>query len=152
MNRKTAFSLLLTVSLALNLAFLAALVYRRSRPRPPAPPEFRSDLSLTAPQDEKVREIVRQFKINSIMFREDILNKRVEIIEELGDPLCDPQKLASKTGELNDLENQLNRDFIAALLKISDVLQPGQRLDMLYKLSRNWFFFQGGRERGGPHE
>ena len=103
--------------------------------------EFRSDFGLTAGQDAKVREIVRKFKINSILFKEDILDKRVEIVEELGNPLCDPQKIAAKTEELNKLENQLNRDFIAALLKINDVLEPEQRLNMIYGLSRNWFFF-----------
>ena len=78
--------------------------------------------------------------------------KRVEIVEELGDPLCDPQQIARKTEELNQLENQLNRDFIAALLKINDILEPGQRLSMIYGLSRNWFFFNPRPESGGPHE
>jgi len=150
-NRITA--LLLVLSLALNLAFLAAIAYRRLRHRPPAPSaEFRSDLKLAPAQDATVREIVRKFKINSILFKEDILDKRVEIVEELGDPQCDREKIAAKTEELNGLENQLNRDFIAALLKISDVLEPEQRLNMIYHLSRNWFFFDRGHEKGGPHE
>ena len=126
----------------MNLAFAAAFVYRKIRHHRPAPLlEFKSDFGLNAGQDAKVREIVRKFKINSILFKEDILDKRVEIVEELGNPLGDPEKIASKTEELNQLENQLNRDFIAALLKINDVLEPEQRLNMIYGLSRNWFFF-----------
>ncbi len=153
MNRNKVVTLLLTVSLALNLAFLAAFAYRKMRPRHPAPPmEFKSDFGLKAGQDAKVREIVRKFKINSILFKEDILDKRVEIIEELGNPLCDPEKIAKKTEELNGLENQLNRDFIAALLKINDVLEPEQRLSMICGLSRNWFFFDHRPEKGGPNE
>ncbi len=153
MNKNKIFTLLLTVSLALNLAFLAAFVYRKvGRHRPPQPADFRSDFGLKADQETRVREIVRKFKINSILFKEDILDKRVEIVEELGNPLCDAEKIASKTEELNKLENQLNRDFIAALLKINDILEPSQRLNMIYSLSRNWFFFNPRPEKGGPHE
>ncbi len=153
MNRNKVITLLLTVSLALNLAFLAAFAYRKIRHRHPAPPmEFKSDFGLKAGQEARVREIVRKFKINSILFKEDILDKRVEIVEELGNPLCDPKKIAKKTEELNGLENQLNRDFIAALLKINDVLEPEQRLSMICGLSRNWFFFDHRPEKGGPNE
>jgi len=153
MGRSRIIGLLLTVSLALNLAFLAAFAYPKLRRRHPAPPvRFQNDFALKAGQDAKVRETVRKFKINSILFKEDILDKRVEIVEELGDPLCDPEKIARKTEELNALENQLNRDFIAALLKISDLLEPEQRLTMIHGLSRNWFFFDRHSEKGGPHE
>lgn len=153
MNKGRLTTLLLIVSLALNLALLAGLVYNRLQRRAPAPPPgFRSDLDLAPGQDARVREIVRKFKINSILFKEDILEKRVEIIEELGNPLGAPETIAAKTEELNQLENQLNRDFIAALLKINDVLEPRQRLNMIYQLSRNWFFFKRGPEKGGPHE
>ena len=153
MSKSKITALLLTVSLALNLAFLAAFLYKKIRHRPPMPPpELKSDLGLSAAQDAKVREIVRKFKINSILYKEDILDKRVQIIEELGSPLGDRDKITQGTEELNQLENQLNRDFIAALLKISDVLEPEQRLNMVYSLSRNWFFFGRGHEQGGPHE
>jgi uncharacterized membrane protein len=153
MGKGRIVGLLLTVSLALNLAFLAAFAYQKTRRRhAPAPMEFRSDFGLKKSQEAGVREIVRKFKINSILFKEDILDKRVEIVEELGNPLGDPQKIAQKTEELNQLENQLNRDFIAALMKISDMLEAEQRLEMIYGLSRNWFFFDRRREKGGPHE
>jgi Spy/CpxP family protein refolding chaperone len=153
MNRSRSVTLLLTVSLALNLAFLAAFFYQRTRRPPlPAPPEFKSDFGLSAEQDARVRGIVRKFKINSILFREDILDKRVEIIEELGREQGDREKIAARIEELNSLENQLNRDFIAALLQIGDILEPEQRLDMIYRLSRNWFFFDRDGKKGGPHE
>lgn len=146
---------LLAVSLALNLAFLAALVYRRmlherSVPRPPL--ELKNDFNLSADQEKQVRAIIHKFKINSLLAKEDIRDKRVEIIEELGNPACDPQKVNSQNEELNVLENQLNRDFIAALLKINATLEPSQRLNLLYSVSRNWFFLTPYREKGGPHE
>ena len=153
MGKSRIIGLLLTVSLALNLAFLAAFVYRKAvQARPAPPPDFKSDFGLKAGQKTRVHEIVRKFKINSILFKEDILDKRVEIIEELAAPQCDREKIAAKTDELNGLENQLNRDFIAALLQIGDLLGPEQRLNMVYHLSRNWFFFDRGRNKGGPHE
>ncbi len=153
MGKNKVMALALTLSLTLNLAFLAAIVYQKLRHRPPVPPtEFKSDFNLAPAQDTKVREIVRKFKLNSILFKEDILDKRVEIVEELGEPQGDREKIAAKTEELNGLENQLNRDFITALLKISDILEPEQRLNMIYQLSRNWFFFDRGPKKGGHHE
>lgn len=153
MNRGKVTTLLLIVSLALNLAVVAAFAYNRLRQRPAPPhPEFKDDFALAPAQDAQVREIIRKFKINSILFKEDILEKRVEIIEELGNLQLDADQIARKIEELNGLENQLNRDFIAALLRINDVLKPEQRLNMIYHLSRNWFFFNRGPEKGGPHE
>jgi Spy/CpxP family protein refolding chaperone len=153
MSRGKVATLLLIASLALNLAVVAAFFYNRLRPRPAAPPaQFQGDLGLAPAQDREVREIVRKFKINSILYKEDILDKRVEIIEELGSPQCDPEKIGKKTEELNALENQLNRDFIAALIRIGGVLEPEQRLNLIYHLSRNWFFFDRGESQGGHHE
>ncbi len=151
MKHSRALLMLLAVSLALNLAFLATGLLRRGR-RPAPPPELRNDLALQPGQKDRVREILRKFKVNSLLFKEDILDKRVEIIEALGSPQADREAIAAQVEELNKLEGQLNRDFIAALLDISAVLDPGQRLDMIYRLGRNWFFFGGGPEKGGSHE
>ena len=155
MKNRKIFTFLLAISLALNLAFLAALVYKKTLhkkgiPRPPL--EMKNDFLLSAGQEKQVGEIIHKFKINSLQSKEDIRDKRVEIIEELGNPACDPQKIKSQNEELNQLENQLNRNFIVALLKISDVLEPSQRLNMLYRLSRSWFFLTPSREKGGSHE
>jgi len=95
---------------------------------------------------------VRKFRIDSLLAKEEIRDKRVEIIEELGNPDCDPDTVQSLTGELNQLENRLNSDFVAALLKINEILEPGQRLSLLYRLSRNWFFLTPFHGKGGPNE
>jgi len=145
----------LALSLALNLAFLAALAYKKTLPKKGAdgpPQEVRSDFQLSAAQEEQVRAIIHKFKIDSLMAKEDIRDKRVEIIEELGNPDCDPKKVGSLGDELNVLENGLNSNFIAALLKINEILEPSQRLNMLYRLSRNWFFLTPSHEKGGTHE
>ncbi len=146
---------LLGVSLALNLAFLAAVAYKKTLVNKPAGrplQEMKNDFHLNADQEKKVRTIVRKFKIGSLLAKEDIRDKRVEIIEELGSPDCDPASVNSLTGELNQLENQLNSDFIAALLEINEILEPGQRLNLLFRLSRNWFFLTPYREKGGANE
>jgi Spy/CpxP family protein refolding chaperone len=146
---------LLALSLALNLAFLAGLAYKTWRPRRAAPApgaQIRSDLTLSAAQEGRVRAVIHKFKIDSLMAKGDIRDKRVEIIEELGNPEFDPKKVGRLGDELNALENGLNRDFIAALLEINEILEPEQRLNMLYRLSRDWFFLTPGREKGGPHE
>jgi Spy/CpxP family protein refolding chaperone len=155
MKNRKIITFLLTISLTLNLAFLAALVYKKvlikkDGIRPPL--EMKNDFSLAAGQEKQLRDTIHKFKINSLQSKEDIRDKRVEIIEELGDPACDPENVNKLTDELNGLENQLNRDFIAALLKINDILEPSQRLNLLYRLSRNWFFLSPIREKGGPHE
>ncbi|MCX6555792.1 MAG: hypothetical protein NTZ12_12410 [Candidatus Aminicenantes bacterium] len=146
---------LLALSLALNLAFLAALVYKRTWPkksvvRPRL--EMKNDFRLSSGQEMQVREIIHKFKINSLLAKEDIRDKRVEIVEELGNPACAAQKVNNLADELNLLENQLNRDFLAALLKINEILEPSQRLNLLYRLSRNWFFLTPTREKGGLDE
>ncbi|HSQ34840.1 MAG TPA: periplasmic heavy metal sensor [Candidatus Binatia bacterium] len=155
MKNKRLLTFVLVVSLALNLAFLAAMAYKRTghgknAPRPPL--DMKNDFQLAAGQEKQVRAIVRKFKIDSLLAKEDIRDKRVEIIEELGSPDCDPATVRSLTDGLNLLENQLNKDFIAALLKINDILEPGQRLNLLYRLSRNWFFLTPTREKGGDNE
>ena len=155
MKNSKSLTFLLAVSLALNLAFFAALFYKRvfrnkDSARPPL--EMKNDFRLSAGQEKQVGELIHKFKINSLLSKEDIRDKRVEIIEELGNPACDPQKVNNLTDELNQLENQLNSDFITALLKINDILKPSQRLNLLYRLSRNWFFLTPYREKGEPHE
>ena len=155
MKNSKFITFLLAISLALNLAFLAALVYKRTLHKKGAPRpllEMKNDIHLSAGQEKQVREIIHKFKINSLLVKEDIRDKRVEIIEELGNPDCDPKTVNSRTGELNQLENQLNSDFIATLLKINEILEPSQRLNLLYRLSRNWFFLTPYREKGGPDE
>jgi Spy/CpxP family protein refolding chaperone len=155
MKNSKILTFLLTISLALNLAFLAALVYKMAlHKKDVARPalEIKNDFRLSAGQEKQVHEIIHKFKINSLLAKKDIRDKRVEIIEEMGNPACDPQKVNNLTAELNQLETQLNRDFIAAMLKINIILEPSQRLNLLYRLSRNWFFFNREPEKGGSHE
>lgn len=155
MKKNRVLALILIVSMALNLAFIASRIYSKIvSARPPAPSafEFRTGFRIDPPQKKRVEEIIRRFKIDSIMFREDIVGKRIEILEELGNPGYDVNQIREKTGELNQIESQLNDRFIDTLVEISDALTIKQRLRLLYQLSTNWYFFDHSPEKGGQHE
>jgi uncharacterized membrane protein len=155
MKKNRVLVLILIVSMALNLAFIASRLYSKIvNARPPAPPafEFRTGFRIDPAQKKRVEEIIRRFKIDSIMFKEDIVGKRIEILEELGNPGYDVNQIREKTGELNQIESQLNDRFIDTLLEISDALAIKQRLRLLYQLSTNWYFFDHRPEKGGQHE
>ncbi len=81
-----------------------------------------------------------------------ILGKRIAIVEAMGDPEFDPEDVKTKTGELNELENQLNLVFVNSLIEITNVLDNQQRLNFLIKLSRNWFFMKEKRKRSSRSE
>jgi len=160
MNRNKLLTLLLVVSLAVNLALLTAAFYRRvsahrsNVSHRPGPGEIQDDLAVRPEQRPPIVAIVRQFRIQSLNAKQDILAKRVEILEELGNPEYDAALIKTKTGELNQLENQLNERFIESLVQINALLDSRQRLDLLDRLSRSWFFFNGPArpEKGGQHE
>ncbi len=159
---------LLVSSLALNLALLGAAAWRRLHaPQRPAfrPPSLRLGLPLGEEQRRHVQPLLRQFKLRSIIAREDILAKRVQILEALGDPGADAAAVKGLTDELNKLENDLNQDFIDTLLAVSEKLEPPQRLNLLYRLSRSWYMAapettgpgpanrdRDPRDKGGHHE
>ncbi len=155
MKTNRALVLILIVSAALNLAFVASRIYSRivlGRPATPAAFEFQTGFRIDPAQKEKVEAILRRFKIDSILFKEDIIGKRIEILEELGNSGYDVNQVREKTGELNQLEARLNDRFIDTLLEISDALALKQRLRLLYQLSTNWYFFEHHPEKGGQYE
>lgn len=169
--------LLLVVSLALNVAFLGPLIYNRLYNRLPAPEETAKHTGepnvkngtnppsveegplsagpgrrLGKQQKQKIDSVIHKFKLEQMRYRQDILTKRIEIIDELGDPEYDPQTITTRTNELNQLENELNLLFVNTLLEIDGILDGRQRLDFLYRLSRNWFFLgKKGRSRRSGH-
>ncbi len=155
MGRNKWLFLGLLVSLAVNLALVASLIYGRIEARrPPSlpPPHFRNDFQVPPEKRQQVHSLIHGFRIRSLELKEEILTKRVEIIEELGNPDSNPDTIKIKTAELNQLESQLNDAFINILQQISDLLDPGQRLNLLYRLGQNWFFINPIPEKGGSHD
>jgi Spy/CpxP family protein refolding chaperone len=140
--------IVLAASLALNLAFTAPYIYNKFLRKSPEPPESkhaRSDLDLRQEQKDQLRAIFKDFKVHMMEFKQDILAKRIDIIDELGDPDFEPQTITTLTTQLNKLENQLNLLFVDSLIRINALLDPDQRLRFLYRVSKDWFFLDKGR-------
>lgn len=135
--------IILAASLAFNLAFVSVVVLKK-KPAKPAPlsddPGLKLNLRLQPEQKKKLMAIVDGFKIDMVQHKQNILEKRIEIIEELSDPECDFDVLNTKNRELNRFENQMNNAFIETLIEINNLLDPRQRLNFLLNLSKNWFF------------
>ena len=149
MNNKWL-KVLLAASLAFNLAFVSTAIYRHFR----APgktshdkPPLEQDLKLGEKQEGEIKIIIKQFRINLLKYKQEILDKRIAIIEAMSDTEFNPGEIEGKTGELNQLENQLNLMFVDTLLQINALLEPEQRLNLLYKLSKNWFFIDRGKKK-----
>lgn len=137
--------IILVASLALNTAFIVSYFFGgKSNPEEENLEEYRMDLNLQDKQQKEIEAIIKTFRINLLRFKQEILSKRMEIIEELGDPEFDPENLKAKTNELNELENQINLGFINTLIEINGALSTRQRIDFLLKLSQNWFFVKNG--------
>ena len=134
--------IILVASLAFNLAFVSTAVYRKFT----APREntgkliCKEDFKLKEEQKEKIKRIIKKFRLSLSDYKQDILDKRIAIIEAMSDTEFNPEDIEKKTEELNERENQLNLLFVDTLIRINALLEPEQRLNFLYKLSQNWFF------------
>ena len=150
--------LFLAASLALNIAITVPYLYHEFFKKHGPPSEhidLSTDLNLNAEQKEKIDTIIKQFKLTLMQYKQDILEKRIDIIDELGDPEFDPTRITARANELNELHAKLNLFFVETLMQVNAQLEPQQRLNFLYKLSRNWFLLNCKRspdERGGKHE
>ena len=137
----------LVVSLALNSAFLVKTLFIPSANiasgMPPSSGE-EIPLRLSSEQRSTIRSIMAPFRLSQVNFKQKILDKRIEIIESLGDEALSPGDLSQMVTQLNTLENELNQLFVKTLAQISSELNPGQRMQLLLRLSRGWFFHPGG--------
>ena len=137
--------ILLVASIALNLAFFSGLGIKKFLNRDKKQEtvlNFRIDLNIHQNQKKHLDTIIKQFRLQLIKSKQNILEKRIEIIEELSDPEVDFGILKTKTQELNKYENQMNNIFVEALININNLLDEKQRLSFLLKLSQNWFFME----------
>jgi Spy/CpxP family protein refolding chaperone len=141
--------IILVASLAFNLAFVSTAVYRKvfTPGQKPGKSICKEDLKLKKEQKEKFKRIIKEFRINLSDYKQDILDKRIAIIEAMSDTEFNLEDIEKKTKELNERENQLNLLYVDTLIRISDLLEPEQRLNFLYKLSPNWFFINKDKKR-----
>jgi Spy/CpxP family protein refolding chaperone len=137
--------IILVASLTFNIAFISKAIYNRAFLKDKTSAEdltLKTRIALNNDQKEKLSLIMKRFRINLVKSKKDVLEKRIDIIEQLSDPEYDLDILRSKTNELSEIENQLNLTFVETLVEISDVLNSKQRLNFLLNLSENWFFIK----------
>ena len=137
--------IILAASIALNLAFVSTYIYIHAGAKSShhkKPPTAHPCLKLQEKQKKEIGIIIKKFRINKLKFKQDILEKRMDIIDELGTHDYDLEKIKTKTDELNELENRLNLDFVDTVVRITNILDSKQRLDFLYRFSENWFFIR----------
>jgi hypothetical protein len=137
--------ILLVASFALNLALLSTTVVRKlisTDNKTKKEIVIKTALNLNESQKEKMQKIIKKFRVQLVQIKQDILEKRIEIIDELGDPEFNFEVLKTKTEELNTFENQLNYNFVNTLMEINNLLDSKQRLSFLLRLSKNWFFIK----------
>lgn len=136
--------ILLMASLAINLAVGTRIAYNHLQSKKPQPKkEFRNQLNLNEGQKQKLKPLIKAFKLKLAQYKQDILSKRIEIIEALSDPEVNIESLGEQLDELNELENELNTTFVETLLQMNPVFDSKQWLDLLYKMGKNWFFAGG---------
>jgi Spy/CpxP family protein refolding chaperone len=166
--------LILAASLALNLAFVSTILYQKITDRSPNKKTaleqeqkrrdemmLKTHFNLKAEQKQEIKKIIREFKINLMKYKQDILDNRIAIIEALGETEFNVEDIESKTKLLNRLESELNLLFVESLMRINALLEPEQRLSFLYEIGRNWFFIakkhkptpgEGAFQNGGNHD
>ena len=155
---------ILVASLALNLAFVSTILYQkiidRSQDKKTAFEQeqkrheemmLKTHFNLKDEQKEQIKKIIREFKINLMKYKQDILDNRIAIIEALGETEFNIEDIETKTKLLNRLESELNLLFVEALMRINALLEPEQRLSFLYEIGRNWFFIEK-RHKTTPRE
>lgn len=155
--------LALAASIAINVAFVASTIIHHPKKNithqetpPPTVGLDKIDFQLRDEQKKEIQHIIKKFKLNMLSYKQDILDKRIAIIETLSDAEFNPTEIDNKTAELNQLENQLNLIFVDALVQVNNILDSQQRLNFLLYLSRNWFFMAGAppttAPAGGHHD
>jgi len=137
------FKYILIASLSFNIAFIGMGLYKKISGRKIEElkkPTGELLLKLEKSDKGKLNKIISEFQRQLVSFRSDILDKRIEIIQELGDPEFTIENVKKKIDELNDIENELNYSFMDTLIEISSVIGQNQWLKFLYNLSEKWFF------------
>lgn len=134
---------ILVASISFNIAFIGMGIYKKFLSVKTDGLKQKTDtysFKFSREKQKKMEDIISEFKRALIGFRSDILDKRIEIIQELGNPEFTLKSVKSKIKELTETERRLNYAFLDTLIEISSVLDQKQWLKFLYNLSEDWFF------------
>jgi len=133
-------SIILIVSLALNLGFIISFYVIKSHKTNYHYRTNELNIELNESQKSEINKILNEFKINYYEKKQEILSKRIDIMEELGKPDYSMKSIDEILNELNTTENDLNKEFINTIIKICNILDNKQKIEFLYRLSKNWYF------------
>ncbi len=139
--KNRALTALLIASLAVNLALFITLL--RKPQRFTRPVKENTVMQLQADQQNQLQDIIQEFKIEALLLKDEVLNTRIEIIEEIANPEYDLNQVRLLVTELNEIENRLNELYVNAIISIGEILDPEQRLMLLYRLSMDWYNLSG---------
>ncbi len=134
---------ILIASLSFNLAFVSLGIYKRfiEEKKGNVIETKKGSLSeLSSDNRREVEKIIDKFNKKMVNYRSEILDKRIDIIQEMGNPEFTSESVKSKIQELNKIENEMNDVFIDTLVDISSAISQKNWLKFLYNLSRSWFF------------
>ena len=139
---------LIIISVTLNLLLVSFLVIRVLIPtlqhsKRLVRPSLFSDknLNLNPEQKIEIEELLKEFSVNLVSIKQEMINKRMGIIDELSSPEPNLDLISSYVEESNKLESDLNLGFVEVLINVSNILGPGQNIDFLLKISRRWLHF-----------
>ncbi len=140
--KKELIRIILIASLALNLAFITMGIIRMTRKNYTKSQKFvtNGDYNLSKDQKKELNQIITGFRVKLIDNKSKILEKRIDIIELLGDPDYKAADLNEELSQLNNIEKDMNEKFIATLLRVNTTLDQEQWIKFLLNLSRGWFF------------
>ena len=141
--KKELIKIVLIASLALNLAFVSSGFFKKTGGKKDSSGReyvLNGDYELNEDQKAKLNDVVKNFRIKLVNNKSSVLEKRIDIIEMLGDPEFITESLDEELKKLNEIEAGLNSEFVSTLLEISTILDSGQWIKFLYNLSKGWFF------------
>jgi uncharacterized membrane protein len=150
--KKELIKIIFVASIALNLAFISSGIYKAVKKKgkteqPGITLKLKEQYGLTGEQHRKLNDVVTSFRMKLAENKSDVLDKRIDIIEMLGNPSYKTENLEDEILSLNEIEGQMNIEFVSTLLEIGNVLDREQWIKFLYNLSQSWFFSGFGNTR-----
>lgn len=83
-------------------------------------------LNLTAEQAEKIKELQRSFRRETLGWRNELAMKRSMLREMLRDPGSNPEEALGKQREISGLESKIQERALLYRLEVRKVLTPEQ--------------------------
>jgi Spy/CpxP family protein refolding chaperone len=112
--------------------------------------DWARQLNLTEEQTVKLQAIRESYLRDTLVWRNELVVKRFDLRDLLGDPQSDPNQVLAKQREISDLESKIQERAVLHQLEMRRVLTPEQ-----IKLLPSWFGTGGFRGQrmmrgGGP--